>query len=39
MVGLQGMRECALEAVGELYISSATGSGTRITARVPRAAH
>jgi signal transduction histidine kinase len=37
-LGLQGMRERALEVGGELVISSASGSGTTITARVPTTA-
>jgi signal transduction histidine kinase len=37
-LGLQGMRERALEVGGELIISSASGSGTTITAKVPTTA-
>jgi signal transduction histidine kinase len=37
-LGLQGMRERALEVGGELVISSASGSGTTITAKVPTTA-
>ncbi len=37
-LGLHSMRERALEVGGELQISSASGSGTSITVRVPRAA-
>jgi len=37
-LGLQSMRERALEVGGELEISSASGRGTNITVRIPTAA-